>query len=439
MKTRHNNNQTLPIGAMILLAFFADDCHAINEMLSLTVGSVQPGGVAHANINLLNAEDMESFSLQLSFASGGILSLPASNWFGRGDFFPSWPFGPEPRVELNNSKESASRTKIFIDGFNPAGTSGAVGNVSLAVSGAINDTQIITLSGEYWSRAEQQVKTLSPVNAQFKVSNTADQLISFGAPPTVFVGSTGTVTATGGGSNNPVILSSKTTGICSIGGTTVYGIAVGTCTIAANQEGSTTYNPANETTQSFAINKGNQIITFGAAPTVFIGGTGTVTATGGTSGNPVTFNSTTPAVCTTSGTNGGTVNGVKAGTCAIAANQAGNDNYNPAQPVTQSLPITTGQTLTLTVTNLNKPGGTISGDLGGIACGATCSANVTNGTLVTLTAIPNSGYQFSGWNGACYDFGNTCKVKMDTAKSVTAKFEVFKRRRSPSWMKLFVR
>jgi hypothetical protein len=50
----------------------------------------------------------------------------------------------------------------------------------------------------------------------------------------------------------------------------------------------------------------------------------------------VSFSSTTTGVCTVSGS---TVTIVTAGTCIIAANQAGNTNYNPAPEVTQSITI----------------------------------------------------------------------------------------------------
>ena len=50
----------------------------------------------------------------------------------------------------------------------------------------------------------------------------------------------------------------------------------------------------------------------------------------------------------------------------------------------------------LTVNNANVKFGTVSSDVGGIVCGATCSANFASGSKVTLTAIPVSGYQFTG-------------------------------------------
>lgn len=170
-----------------------------------------------------------------------------------------------------------------------------------------------------------------------------NQTITFGSAPTVVVGGSGTVTATGGASGNPVTFTSLTTSICTVSGTngsTVTGVAVGTCTIAANQTGdATNYYAAAQVTQNMTVGMGSQTITFGAAPTVVVGGTGTVSATGGASGNPVTFTSTTTGVCTVSGTNGSTVTGVAVGTCIIAANQLGNANYNAAPQVTQNVTV----------------------------------------------------------------------------------------------------
>ena len=61
-----------------------------------------------------------------------------------------------------------------------------------------------------------------------------------------------------------------------------------------------------------------------------------MSATGGASGNVVTFSSNTPSICTVSGA---VVTGVAVGTCIIAANQLGNGNYNAAAQQTQSFSI----------------------------------------------------------------------------------------------------
>ena len=159
------------------------------------------------------------------------------------------------------------------------------------------------------------------------------QTIAFGAAPTVLVGMTGSVSATGGGSGNPVTFSSQTASVCTVSGNTVTGVTAGTCTVVANQAGNANYGAAPQITQTITVGKGVQTIAFGTAPSVAVGGTGTLTATGGNSGNPVTFSSQTTGVCTVSGS---TVTGVTAGTCTIAADQTGNANYNAAQPATQS-------------------------------------------------------------------------------------------------------
>ncbi|CAK0772302.1 hypothetical protein CCP3SC15_4520002 [Gammaproteobacteria bacterium] len=179
----------------------------------------------------------------------------------------------------------------------------------------------------------------SPQVTQAITIGKGNQIIHFGAAPRVVVGGMGTVIATGGASGRPVTFSSTTSTVCIVSGSTVSGIIAGTCAIAANQASSANYNAAPQVIQTITVGKGNQAITFGTAPTVVVGGTGTVTATGGASGNPVTFTSQTTTTCTVSGN---TVTGVGAGTCTIAANQAGNANYNAATQVTQSLTISPG-------------------------------------------------------------------------------------------------
>ncbi len=186
------------------------------------------------------------------------------------------------------------------------------------------------------------------------------------------------------------------------------------------------------------IAKTDQNITFGPSPSPcsLVDSTGTVSATGGYSGNPVIFTSQTTDKCslgnsTVSGnTSSVTVSGISAGTCTITANQTGNDNYNPALPKTLSFEVTIGKTLI--VSNLNSTRGIINSDQTGISCGNSCTASFCDGSKVMLRATPVTGYQFSGWGGNCYGYGNSCVLTMDAAKSVTGNFEVFNKRRS-SW------
>lgn len=67
--------------------------------------------------------------------------------------------------------------------------------------------------------------------------------------------------------------------------------------------------------------------------------------------------------------------------------------------------------------------GTVDSTPTGIACGAnaTCGAAFPVGTLVTLTATPQSGSVFVGWSGDCSGTG-PCSVTLNQARSVSAQF-----------------
>jgi len=58
-----------------------------------------------------------------------------------------------------------------------------------------------------------------------------------------------------------------------------------------------------------------------------------------------------------------------------------------------------------------------------INCGATCSATYDSGMVVTLTATPATGSNYTSWSGCDSVSGNRCTVTtMSAARSVTATF-----------------
>jgi hypothetical protein len=64
--------------------------------------------------------------------------------------------------------------------------------------------------------------------------------------------------------------------------------------------------------------------------------------------------------------------------------------------------------------------GTVTSSPSGISCGSDCSEDFPDGTSVTLTASPSTGYKFLSWSGACS--GTSCKAHMTSNKSVMVTF-----------------
>jgi hypothetical protein len=65
--------------------------------------------------------------------------------------------------------------------------------------------------------------------------------------------------------------------------------------------------------------------------------------------------------------------------------------------------------------------GTVTSSPAGINCGSTCQFDFLEDTVVNLTATPDLGSRFTGWQGACTGLGS-CSVTMSTARTVTVEF-----------------
>lgn len=74
---------------------------------------------------------------------------------------------------------------------------------------------------------------------------------------------------------------------------------------------------------------------------------------------------------------------------------------------------------TLSVTKTGS--GSIISNPYGIECGSNCSFAFQSNSTVSLIAIPDKGFTFVGWDGACSGRGS-CSVYMGANQSVSAKF-----------------
>jgi hypothetical protein len=122
-------------------------------------------------------------------------------------------------------------------------------------------------------------------------------------------------------------------GDCAVSGGTVTLTGAGVCTVTASQAGNDFYDLAQDVTQTFDIDKGNQAIAFAPLPPVGYGHRldGLSQYASASSGLPVTF--TAGGSCQISG-NALVVTGHE--TCFVVASQTGNKNFNAALDVFQS-------------------------------------------------------------------------------------------------------
>jgi hypothetical protein len=174
------------------------------------------------------------------------------------------------------------------------------------------------------------------------------QAITFTSTPPAgaVVGGSYQVTATGGPTLNPVMYSidpSSTAGACTVAGLgLVHLTGSGICVIDADQAGNANYAAAPRVSQSMAVGKAAQAITFTSTPPVgaVVGGSYQVTTTGAGSGNPVTFRihpSSGLGVCTV--TAAGLVQFSRVGPCVVDADQLGDSDYAAAREVSQTLAV----------------------------------------------------------------------------------------------------
>lgn len=173
------------------------------------------------------------------------------------------------------------------------------------------------------------------------------------------------------------------------------------------------------------------------ALTVTKSGSGDVSASTGSiswSGNTGTanYNSATQVTLTATAASGYTFTGWSGacsgtGTCAVTMSAAkavtaiftASDTTGGTTGGTDGGDGTTTQ-YSLSVTKSGN--GTVTSSPTGISCGADCSKSFDASTVVTLTAVPESGATFVGWSGACKGSSATCELTIDSDKIVSAAF-----------------
>ncbi len=138
-----------------------------------------------------------------------------------------------------------------------------------------------------------------------------------------------------------VVFTSDTTSICTVTGSSVALVALGTCTINANQPGQAdppVWRPAPQVQHSFQVVKSPQTITFDAISDLPITDGFVTLAAQATSDLDVTFTSGTTSVCIIEVDDQAVLLGT--GTCTVTASQPGDDTFAAAPQVSRSFQVT---------------------------------------------------------------------------------------------------
>ncbi len=173
------------------------------------------------------------------------------------------------------------------------------------------------------------------------ISPAAQAITGFApATPVVFGSAPALLTASGGASGSPVVFATTSAAsICSVTGSTLTYVGVGVCNLTADQSAGGNYSAAPQVTASVTITAAAQAITgFAPAASVTLGSPPvTLVATGGASGSPVVFATTSAAsICSVTGS---TLTYVGVGVCNLTADQAAGGNYSAAPQLTASVTI----------------------------------------------------------------------------------------------------
>jgi CSLREA domain-containing protein len=256
---------------------------------------------------------------------------------------PAWvhtglAISPAPAVSLTESGVAATAATSTIYMTDNDAALGGTDSANLSGGSAVFNNLVITapVSGDTLTATLALNPALAPpLNLTASSSAFTDlsaQTISF-TPITgtryALTQQTLSATAT---SSLPVTFSSTTPSICSVAGSTLSLLTQGTCIVWASQAGNSAYEPIS-TGQSFAVHYVTQTISFTPITGKHYAGTQLTLSATASSSLPVTFSSTTPLVCSVTGS---TLSLLTPGTCIVQALQAGNSVYAKAPTQEQS-------------------------------------------------------------------------------------------------------
>lgn len=182
---------------------------------------------------------------------------------------------------------------------------------------------------------DSNYEAASPVVRALVVSKLSQQ-ITFNVLPSKVFGDNNFNLSGASSAGLPLRYSSSNPDVATVSANMVTITGAGTATITADQDGDNQYNAATPVTQVLTVNKAQQSISFASIAEKEVDDDPFGLDAASSSGLPVSFNSSDATVATVDG-NVVTIRGE--GTTSITAAQTGNDNYEPATPVSRVLDV----------------------------------------------------------------------------------------------------
>ncbi|MFN9109928.1 MAG: hypothetical protein ACK5XN_07645, partial [Bacteroidota bacterium] len=257
-----------------------------------------------------------------------------------------------------------------------------------------NDVAVVISGGGTASSAN--ITTTSSGNTISKANQTISPIASTMSKT---FGDAAYSVATSASSGLTVTYSSSNTAVATVNASgTVTIVGAGSSTITAAQSGNTNYNAATSVTQALTVNKASQTITgLGATDTKSNATSSYNLAATASSGLSVSYTSSNTAVATIAGS---AVTIVGLGQTTITASQSGNDNYNAATSVQQTLTVSPSlwlNAITGTTPNLSNPFTT-----GDVVAGNMTVSGIGRGSGISGSNA-NDRYNATSWNQSSLD------------------------------------
>jgi hypothetical protein len=277
-------------------------------------------------------------------------------------------------------------------------TAGDAGSLCRVVATKLGDDDYLSVDSSYRT---------------FTINQIAQASVSLSNANTFVYGQTLNLLATGGSGEGALsyTISSAGSAGCSIANGTVSATNSGTCVVGAQRLSSTNYQASASSTQTITVTTAPQSITFTSTIpiTPVAGGTYAIAATA-SSGLNVSF-STASSACSVSN---GTVSFTTSGTCVVTAAQAGDNRFDAASSITQTIVIgSRNQTLTFSSGTLSLTSKTFGAPAFVVSATSTESDAVLTYSLSSDTT--NSACAVTSSGVVVIQHVGTCAVDVDAA------------------------